>query len=283
VAFARRPGTFAYVLDCAFGQVSQQIDAPAGLHFSGHGTYSADGAILFTSEIENSSGAGRIGLWDVQNSYQRLGDFASGGIGPHEILRLPNSDVIVVANGGIITAQDGDRSKLNISTMAPNLSYLSPTGDVLEQVKLPAKWHQNSIRHLAATSDGTVGFAMQWEGDPSVMPPLLALHKQGEKMQMATLPDHLAPRLKNYAASIAFSADETRVAITCPRGGVMVQFDREAQNPVFMSRADVCGISRAPDGMFVTDGLGGVMIAAGDSLRPLAVHDRAWDNHLIKI
>ncbi|WP_123792109.1 DUF1513 domain-containing protein [Pacificibacter maritimus] len=283
VVFARRPGTFAYVIDCAFGRVSHDLTAPEGAHFSGHGTYSRDGTTLFTSEISNADGQGQIGLWDVENGYERVGEFASGGLGPHEILRLPDSDTIVVANGGIVTALDDDRSKLNINTMAPNLTYLSSDGDVLERVELPSHWHQNSIRHLSVTSDGLVGFAMQWEGDPAIMPPLLGVHKQGDAVVLISLPDYLAPRLKNYAASIAFSGDETRVAITCPRGGVMVSFDLAGQDPEFLPRADVCGISASQNGFYVTDGLGGVLESKAGKLRPLAVHDRAWDNHLVRI
>lgn len=283
VAFARRPGTFALVIDCAFGRVMHQLEAPAGLHFSGHGTFSADGKTLFTSETENAGGAGQIGIWNADQNYARAGTFASGGIGPHEILRLPESDVLVVANGGIIAALDDDRSKLNLDTMAPNLSYLTPDGVILEQVKLAEELHENSIRHLAVAADGTVAFAMQWEGDASQLPPLMGLHKRGTEVQLANLPDHLAPRLKNYAASIAFEALGERIAITCPKGGVMVSFDRNGNDPVFLERRDVCGLSTAQSGLFVTDGMGGVLLAQGETLRPLAAHDRAWDNHLVRI
>ena len=62
---------------------------------------------------------------------------------PHEILRFPGSDTLIVANGGIQTHPDTGRAKLNIERMLPNLSYLSPLGDVLEMVALtqPKKLH----------------------------------------------------------------------------------------------------------------------------------------------
>lgn len=44
VAFARRPGRFAQVLDCSTGQPTATLDAPRGHHFYGHGAFSQDGA-----------------------------------------------------------------------------------------------------------------------------------------------------------------------------------------------------------------------------------------------
>ena len=50
VAFARRPGTFAMVVDCASGKVGRRLQAPEGRAFNGHGAFSGDGAVLYTSE-----------------------------------------------------------------------------------------------------------------------------------------------------------------------------------------------------------------------------------------
>ena len=81
VAFARRPGTFAIVLNCANGQVAQELQVPSGHHFSGHGTFSADGMYLFTSENDFDKGQGAIGVWHVQRAFQRVATLPSGGGG----------------------------------------------------------------------------------------------------------------------------------------------------------------------------------------------------------
>ncbi|MEM7424347.1 MAG: DUF1513 domain-containing protein, partial [Pseudomonadota bacterium] len=82
VAFARRPGTFAIVLDCMTRSVVAVLDAPPERHFYGHGAFSADGARLYTTENAYEIGEGRIGVWAVDDGYRRIGEFASGGIGP---------------------------------------------------------------------------------------------------------------------------------------------------------------------------------------------------------
>lgn len=282
VTFARRPGTYALVINCIHGRVVRSLTAPKGHHFSGHGTFSADGGTLFTGEIENATGAGWIGKWARAEDYRRLGRFESGGIGPHEILRLADGGLLV-ANGGIVTALDDDRTKLNLDTMRPNLSYLSVGGVLEDQVELASDLRHASIRHLAAHPDGTVAFAMQWEGDEAVRPPLLGLHRMGSDPVLCDVPDALSPRLNGYAGSVAFDGTGGRVAITCPRGGVMAVFDRDGRFIDMPERTDVCGIGAAPGGFLVTDGLGGVMRLSLDRPRPLALFDRAWDNHLISI
>jgi hypothetical protein len=174
VAFARRPGTFALVIDCFTGAVLHRLTPPEGRQFNGHGVFSADGGLLMTSEVVAEGSAGRIGLWDAD--YRRIGEWDSGGVGPHDMKRLPDGR-IVVANGGIRT-DPADRTKLNLAEMRPNLSLLSAEGGLLDQVSLDPALHQNSIRHLALIG-GTVAFAMQWEGDPAESVPQLGLWTPG--------------------------------------------------------------------------------------------------------
>jgi hypothetical protein len=178
VFFARRPGTFALVVDCGAGRIAVRLEAPAGRHFYGHGAFSADGRTLFTTENDFFAGAGRIGVWDAGAGYARLGEVASGGIGPHEIVLMPDGETLAVANGGIQTHPDTGREKLNLATMAPNLTYLrARDGSPVATVEPPPELRLNSLRHLAVAPDGLVAVAAQWEGAPEDGVPLLALHR----------------------------------------------------------------------------------------------------------
>lgn len=276
VAFARRPGTFALVVDCAAGRLAHRLDAPAGRHFYGHGAFLDGGRVLATTENAIQDGTGRLGLWDAMNGYARMGEVATGGIGPHEVLRLPGTEILVVANGGILTRPEMGRDKLNIDTMRPSLVYVD--GDrVVEQVALPEALHKASIRHLAARDDGLVAVAMQWEGpeDPSV--PLLALHRRGEPLRPRQAGPAEQARMQGYAGSVAFSGDGTEVAITGPRGGVAQVFDPAGDGlPRLVHRLDICGAAPLGAGLAFTDGTGGLI---GPGL--VAKLDLAWDNHLV--
>ncbi|MFC4668830.1 DUF1513 domain-containing protein [Seohaeicola nanhaiensis] len=282
VAFARRPGTFALVIDCVSGALIQRLEAPQGRHFYGHGAFLQDGDLLCTSENEIETGEGRIGLWSRSKGYARIGELASGGIGPHDIKALP-SDALVIANGGIRTHPDHGRDKLNIPTMRPNLTYLDAAGQIAEQIELDPALHQNSLRHLALGPDGLVAFALQWEGDTTEVPPLLGLHRRGEPARLlsADLSEQIA--MKGYAGSIAVDHANECVAITSPKGGRVHLFGFDGTFRDSIRRADVCGIGAGAEGFVATDGLGGILALSGGAVHPLAARPRAWDNHLIAI
>ena len=114
VAFARRPGTFAIVLDCMTGAVKTTLESPEGRHFFGHGTFSADGQWLYTTENDYNAARGVVGVWDVNAGYVRVEEYDSGGIGPHDIKRLPGTDVLVGTRPADLT---GTRAQ------APNDTY----------------------------------------------------------------------------------------------------------------------------------------------------------------
>jgi uncharacterized protein len=284
VAFARRPGTFAVVLDCVSGEILRRLDAPAGRHYYGHGCFSADGTQLFTPENDYDAGRGRIGVWDASQGYARLGDFDSGGIGPHDIIRLPGSEVKAIANGGIRTHPDTGRAKLNLDTMAPNLTYVDADGGLLEQVEIAPELRRNSIRHLAVRDDGVIAFAMQWEGDLWETPPLLGLHRRGEAPRLLDAGPQQA-RMRAYAGSVAFSGNGTMVGITSPRGG-MAHFFRVADGTFAeaVAQVDVCGLAAHASGFVTTDGTGGCRIVTpGSGARAETRSEVAWDNHLVRL
>ena len=278
VAFARRPGTYALVIDCGTGTVLHRLQAPEGRHFYGHGTFIEGGNLLCTTENDIATGQGRIGLWARDAGYRRIGDIASGGIGPHDILRL-DGDVLAVANGGIRTDPDQGRDKLNLATMKPNLSYVTRDG-MQDQVALEPDLRLCSIRHLA-TDGETVAFAMQWQGDLPDPAPLLGLHRRGAAPVLATAPLAEQMTLQGYAGSVAMA--DGLVAITSPRGGRLHLFDAQARFVASHMRADLCGLASGVDGLVATDGLGGFWRVGNDGLTPQHRAARAWDNHLVRI
>jgi hypothetical protein len=282
VAFARRPGSFALVIDCVSGRVRHRVTPPEGRQFNGHGCYDRAGARLYTAEQMGATSAGRIGVWDVAAGYRRIGEFPSGGIGPHEIRLMPDGSTLAVANGGIAT-DPGDRRKLNIETMQPTLSYLDLAGDPLEQVELSADLRRNSIRHLALRADGLLAFAMQWEGTEGAAPPLLGLHRRGTDPVLAEAPLAAELAMQGYAGSVAFSGDGGEIAITSPRGGRLHRFSPKGRFLGAVSRADVCGLAPRADGFLLSDGLGGLLALAGPTPRPLAQDHLAWDNHIVAL
>lgn len=283
VAFARRPGTFAAVIDCATGAQIAEMQAPKGRHFYGHGTYSPDGAWFYSTENDYDAGEGIIGVWDSRD-HTRIGEFSSGGVGPHDLRLMPDGASLVVANGGIETHPDTGRTKLNLPVMQPNLTYLDLSGSMLETVELPQAMHRNSTRHLAVRGDGLVAFAMQWQGDATQHPPLLGLHHRGQEPRLLSAPDTDQATLQGYAGSVAFSANGETVAITCPRGNVLHQFNvADGQLASAHHLQDVCGLGAGPDGYVFTTGTGVVGRLSGHTANQSAQQPCRWDNHLMPV
>lgn len=283
VAFARRPGTFAIVVDCASGTVSKRLEAPKGRHFYGHGAFSANGTRFFTTENDYEAAEGVIGVWDAAN-FARLGEFPSGGIGPHDMRLMPDGDTLVIANGGIETHPETGRTKLNLPTMQPNLSYIDLSGSVLAKVELTDALRKNSIRHLAVRGDGLVGFAMQWQGSQTKHPPLLGLHQLGEEPRLLSAPEADQSTLRGYAGSIAFSADGHSIAITCPRGNALHRFDvKSGTFTDAFALEDVGGLGADEKGLVFTTGTGAFGSLNATRAEVFAQPDCQWDNHLIPI
>lgn len=282
VAFARRPGTFAMVVDCASGTIIATLQTPPERHFYGHGVFSQDGSRLYTTENAFEIGEGRVGVWATNEEYRRIGEFRSGGVGPHDIARLPGTDVLMIANGGIDTHPDTGRQKLNIPTMRPNLAYISGDGEPLDQMELPAEMHKNSIRHLAVNREGLVAFGCQWQGDGSEVPPLVGTHLLGKTADLVSQDAATHHALNGYIGSIAFSRDGKAIGFTAPRGG-RAEFYNVGSGLWLRASLieDVCGIASGEHGHVVTTGLGASGHASSEP--PKTTIAGSWDNHLVRV
>lgn len=289
VVFARRPGTYAIVFDCATGRTLRQLDAAAGSVFCGHGAYAPDGKTLYTSEAEIDSGEGLIGIWDVAAGFRRLGAMSSGGMGPHEILMLPDG-MLAVANGALENGPNGRPDPIALQEMEPNLAYVDPgSREILQVVELSGPLRRNSIRHLSARPDGLLAFAMQWHGADTEAPALLGLHRRGEAAPKLVSADETAQfALKGYAGSVAFSGDGKLVAISSPIGGLVDVFDPETGAHAWRClRPDVCGLAASGPGFVANTGGGDWLLldqGGPDPRRAVTAEvGRAWDNHMMAL
>ena len=163
VFVARRPGNLMYVVNVAEGVIQQQVKAPVGRHFYGHAVFSKDGRWLFAPEnAYDEQGRGKIGVYDATANYRREQELDLQGIGPHQLVLMPDGFTLAVALGGIQTHPQQRRDKLNLASMQPELLHLdSRSGEVTQRFASP---HQHlSLRHLDVASDGTLVVAAQFQ------------------------------------------------------------------------------------------------------------------------
>ncbi len=179
VAFARRPGQFGVAVP-AHGGSPIWFAAKEGRHFFGHGVFSADGKLLYTTENDYASAKGIIGIRDATDGYRQIAEFSAGGVEPHDIALMADGRTLVIANGGIRTHPDSGSKELNIPEMQPSLVYLDlGTGDIVEEHLLDAALHQLSIRHLALAGRDSIVFGCQYRGPEEDHPALVGFHRRG--------------------------------------------------------------------------------------------------------
>lgn len=289
VLFARRPGDFALVFEPRSGELAATLDAPEGRHFYGHGTFSANGRLLFTSENDYETARGVIGVWDVQAGFARVGEWESHGTGPHDLCLLAGGEALAVANGGIETHPDTGRMKLNIPDMEPSLAILSARdGSLLDSCRLPRELRKLSIRHLAANRSGMIVAAMQYEGPEADRPPLVFTWAGGAP-RLLEAPAPVQHAMRNYCGAVAMDTSGSVLAASCPRGD-LVTFWEVALGRFLgsMAMSDGCGVvpAGAAHQFIVTSGEGERMLCdpIGGTRHLLERAARTqWDNHVVAL
>lgn len=279
---ARRPGTLAAKVDLKTGRLVQQWEAGEDRHFFGHAVYSADGRSLFVSENDIESGQGLVTVRDADD-FRVLAEYRSHGIGPHDLLLMPDGVTLAVANGGIQTFPETGRVKLNRGRIDSSLVYIDHRdGKLLGRYQVAST--QLSLRHLALAPNGRLAAALQFEGDrkqPGV--PLMMFHRGESALQFADAPQEAWDRMKHYAASVSYDPSSDRFALTCPLGNVMACWDSKGNYAGHIDMPKVSGVAFGMGQGFATNELGEVYRL--DMARLTASLEAKfpgvqWDNHL---
>jgi len=276
VAFARRPGTYAMIFDPRGKKEPIVITAAEGRHFYGHGAFSPDGQLLYASENAFDANRGMIGLYDATGRFERIGEFETHGVGPHDMTVSDEGRMLIVANGGIETHPDFGRTKLNLSNMQPSLTLIdAATGALIEKHILPSQWAQLSTRHVDLGDSGRIWFACQYEGHRNDLPPLVGSFAKGEDLRFIDLPEETTRRLANYVGAIAINRTEGLVGVTSPKGGASVTIDAKSGRVLREEVVpDAAGIAAAKTGFAVSTYDGGFLSTRSDV---------AWDQHIVRI
>ncbi|MCB1516793.1 MAG: DUF1513 domain-containing protein [Hyphomicrobiaceae bacterium] len=279
VAFARRPGTFAVVFDPNSG-VAQTITSPDGRHFYGHGVFTNDGKLMFATENEIDTASGKLGIYDATDSFRRIGEWDTGGIGPHDLLLGADGRLLCVANGGIETHPDFGRQKLNIPTMQPSIVWIEiESGHIIARHELPPEQHKLSTRHLAVGEGGRIYFGAQDQGDLVETMPLVGHVHPHEELGWLAVPASDLRLLKGYVGSIAFN-QSGEICVTSPEGGIALVLD---QNGSVLSRTSsdaICGAASDRSGFALSNGLGDWLTTGGETSTGPQRLPIQFDNHL---
>ncbi|MCF7201919.1 DUF1513 domain-containing protein [Pseudomonas oligotrophica] len=280
----RRPSRESYLLDSRDGTLLQVLETAADRHFYGHGVFHASGDWFYATENDTAAaGRGVLGVYRVEERrLQRVGEHPTHGIGPHQLLWMPDGETLVVANGGIRTEADS-REKMNLDAMEPSLVLLRRDGTLISKEQLPEQ--MNSVRHLAVAADGTVVAGQQYEGDPLDRAPLVAIKRPGQAFQAFPLGEQQRQAMNQYTASLAIHDELRLLAVTAPRGNSVFFWDLDSAELRQQAHLPDCaGVAAVADGFVVSSGQGRCRLfdcrGPGIVAQPLDLPAGLWDNHL---
>jgi hypothetical protein len=282
--FARRPDRFAIEVDFLNGEIVSHIQSQGDSHFYGHGAFSKDNKYLYTTENLYAKKRGLIVVRDAQN-YQVLDRFDSGGVGPHELMLMPDGNTLVIANGGIETHPNQPRKKLNSETMQPNLAYLDiTTGKILSSYAPPD--NRLSIRHLTVRPDGAVYAGAQFQGSRSTIQPLVFAHHGEDNLQAFSAPQSQWYKMQQYTASLLVK--DNLLCVSCPRGSHLSFWDTSTRQFIDQQTfSDVSGLAYSHGNFLASSGKGLLKtlnhtrpITGAASINTLALK---FDNHMTMI
>jgi hypothetical protein len=280
----RRPSTQSYLIDTRDGRLLQTLHSPQQRHFYGHAVFHKDGEWLYTTENDTSDpGRGVLGVYRVQDQHvQRSHELSTHGIGPHQLLWLPDGETLAVANGGIRTEADS-RVEMNLDAMASTLVLMRRDGSLISKEQLAEQ--MSSVRHMAVASDGTVVTGQQYMGNARDNVPLLAIKRPGQPFQHFPVADAQRQLMNQYTASVAIHSGLRLLALTAPRGSRIFIWDLDsAELRLDAPLTDCAGVGALADGFVVSSGVGRCRRydCSGSKITssPLQLPAGLWDNHL---
>lgn len=285
----RHPGRQFVEVNTLTHEVRQRVPCSENHELGGHACFSADGQTLFVAESKATTGEGRISVRDGHD-YRLLDEYPSHGVGPHEILLMPDGRTLAIANGGLLTHPDNDHKVLNLETMRSTLTFIDSTnGERLDEHRVSEP--KASIRHLAVSKRGEVAVALQMQregSDHENLAPLAALYDKSRGLRVLSEPEPLLWHCNDYMGSTRINDKTRTVGFTSPRGNIALFWDLESGELKGQHRLhDVCGLAVNLDqsAFILSNSTGQIRSLDASTLqelpeRRLELPGFRWDNHL---
>jgi hypothetical protein len=225
-------------VDLATGQALRFILPTRGRWFYGHGAYSSDGSLLYSTETVNATGEGRIGVRDAA-TFQYLGDFPTFGDNPHDCRLLDEGRVLLVTNGG---GKAG-------SGRQPCVTYVDvESRTLLDRCDIAGE--RFNTGHLAtAGKDGLVVVSAPRAGLSDQDLGAVSLRIRGGALVTVADPAEVTARMVGEALSVECHEPSGVAAVTHPNGGMVTWWSTGTGALVkVMDRARPRGVALTRDG-----------------------------------
>lgn len=286
LAVARRPGEWLLRWNWHTGSTQWSwVDDDRRLN--GHVIGSQDGRTRLTTETDQSSGRGLLGIRNAA-TLEKIQEFDTHGLDPHQLVILPKAlgrcpaGSVIVANGGVRTFAETGRMKTSGTPLDSSLVALSPNdGTLLGQWRLSDPFL--SIRHLAwDTVSGRLGIALQSEHPNKATKetaPILAVW-DGHGLRTASG----QPSLQGYGGDIV-ALPESGFAVSSPKANVISLYDATGNWNSVIHQSGVCALARHEGGWHAAGNSELTRIVETKKTQPSRLPSLGyqWDNHWLAV
>jgi len=209
VAF-EKIGPGAAEIDLASGRVTRGLSPAQGRWFYGHGAFSPDGKLLYSTETVNARERGVIGVRDAK-TLSTLGEFPTFGENPHDCHLIDEGKVLVVTNGGGALGTD----------MRPCVTYVDVSSRRLLE-KLDLESDRFNTGHLTlGGADALVVVSAPRKGLTEQDLGAVSLRRGKDALRTMTEPAAVAARMHGEALSVEIHEPTGIAAVTHPNGGMV--------------------------------------------------------------
>lgn len=210
-------GPGACLVDLQQGEVLRTIPTLANRHFYGHGSFSADGALIYATESYlDDDRRGALIVRDA-TTLDELGELPTYGTAPHDCVMIDDGAVMVVTNGGG-PLRGGAK---------PSITFVDLKSErLLDTIELGQGRY--NAGHLAITSTGDIALvSAPREGLPAGSPGLGAVSLKPKNEPLVTMrkPKKVVERMKGETLSVAVHEPTGAVMATHPEGHMVTRWD----------------------------------------------------------
>ena len=225
-------------VDLVSGEARRFILPAKDRWFYGHGAYSTDGSLLYSTETVNSTGQGVIGVRDAQ-TFQYLGDFPTFGDNPHDCHLIEGGTVLVITNGGGKLGQGGQPCVTYVEVESRKLLHQHDiVGDLL------------NTGHLCVVGkDGLVVVSAPRSGIMDKDLGAVSMRAGNGALVTVTDPPDVTSRMLGEALSVEVHEPTGVAAVTHPLGDMVTWWSTATRGLVkVMERPRPRGVTLSRDG-----------------------------------
>ena len=203
-------GPGAAEIDIVSGKVLRTITPEKDRLFYGHGAYSLDGRLLYSTERDEKRKTGLIAIRDA-GTLAYLGEFPTYGDHPHDCHLIDDGATMVVTNGGGAMGEGSPAA----------LTYIDVASNQLPEKFIPSNPRINTGHVAVLAARQAVVVSAPARGLPDKNLGGVSVMLGQKQLTTMTQPQSVVESMTGEALSVAVSATRKVFGVTHPAGGMV--------------------------------------------------------------